>query len=148
VLDRHPRNRDFHWRAGAPPYRLLSSRQAAQYDAQGFLLVESAFTADEMDAVAEAIAPHERAGEAWLRNEVTPLGLQCLREAEEAVAVPARKGDIVVFSSLTPHRTGPNLTGQTRKAYILQYAPDGARAWRGDAAPVLQNDPERQYLVG
>jgi phytanoyl-CoA hydroxylase len=81
-----------------------------------------------------------------LSHGVTPLGLQCLSEPEGAVAVPARKGDIVVFSSLTPHRTGANLTGETRKAYILQYAPDGAMAWRGED-PVEQNDAERQYVV-
>ena len=79
---------------------------------------------------------------------LTPLGLQCLDEAPEPVAVPARKGDIVVFSSLTPHRTGPNLTGETRRAYILLYAPDGVLAWpRGATEGVLQNDPTRQYFV-
>ena len=44
---------------------------------------------------------------------------------EIAVAeVPA--GGVVVFSSLTPHLTGPNMTDAVRKAYILQYAPTGA----------------------
>jgi hypothetical protein len=39
-------------------------------------------------------------------------------------------GGIVVFSSLTLHATGPNPTGETRRAYIIQcqYAPDGAIA--------------------
>ena len=82
-----------------------------------------------------------------LAHDVTRLGLQCLSEPEGAVAVPARKGDIVVFSSLTPHRTGGNLTSETRKAYILQYAPEGAMAWRGGEGPVAQNDADRQYLV-
>ena len=45
--------------------------------------------------------------------------------AERAVCTPAKAGDMVVFSSLTPHMTGPNLTDKTRKAYILQYIPDG-----------------------
>ena len=83
-----------------------------------------------------------------LAHELTPLGLQCLTEPADAVAVPARKGDIVVFSSLTPHRTGPNLTGETRRAYILQYAPDGVLAYpRGASEGVTQNDPFRQYFV-
>jgi ectoine hydroxylase-related dioxygenase (phytanoyl-CoA dioxygenase family) len=83
-----------------------------------------------------------------LAHEATPLGWQCLRDPEHAVAVPAKKGDIVVFSSLTPHRTGPNLTGQVRQAYILQYAPDGAVAYMpGQDAPVAQQDPARQYFV-
>jgi ectoine hydroxylase-related dioxygenase (phytanoyl-CoA dioxygenase family) len=83
-----------------------------------------------------------------LAHELTAFGLQCLTDPAGAVAVPAAKGDVVVFSSLTPHRTGPNLTGEVRKTYILQYAPDGALAWprgRDEAAP--QNDPARQYPV-
>ena len=47
-----------------------------------------------------------------------------------AAEVPA--GGAVVFSSLTPHLTGPNTTDAVRKAYILQYAPDGAEVLRGD----------------
>ncbi|MGH7025191.1 MAG: phytanoyl-CoA dioxygenase family protein [Caulobacteraceae bacterium] len=83
-----------------------------------------------------------------LRHGVTPFGFQCLEGPENAVAVPARAGDVVVFSSLTPHRTGPNLTAETRKSYILQYAPDGAVAWpRGQSEGVVQNDPRRQYFV-
>ena len=85
-----------------------------------------------------------------LEHLVTPLGFECLTPpVEGAVAVPARKGDIVVFSSLTPHRTGPNLTGEVRKSYILQYASDGARVRRSaDDAGTPQDDPERQYRVG
>lgn len=83
-----------------------------------------------------------------LRHEHSPLGWQCLFDPEDAVPVPARAGDIVVFSSLTPHRTGPNLTADVRKSYILQYAPDGAVAYPdGVGDPVPQNDPARQFLV-
>ncbi len=84
-----------------------------------------------------------------LQHEATDLGWRCVASSPEAVAVPARAGDIVVFSSLTPHRTGPNQTDRVRKSYILQYAPDGARvrteADRGRAG--LQDDPGRQYPV-
>ena len=41
-----------------------------------------------------------------------------------------RAGSIVVFTSLTPHDTGRNTTDDVRKAYIVQYAPDGAVAYR------------------
>ena len=83
-----------------------------------------------------------------LAHELTPLGLQCLRDPEGAVAVPAKAGDIVVFSSLAPHRTGPNLTRDVRKTYILQYAHDGAVVFpTGQSEGVPQNDPQRQYLV-
>jgi len=87
-----------------------------------------------------------------LAHWTTELGFQCLDEPEGAVAVPARAGSIVVFSSLTPHCTGPNLTGAVRKTYIVQFAPDGACAMRGQpgaGAPQreLQNAPDRQFLV-
>jgi hypothetical protein len=66
-----------------------------------------------------------------LAHQATDLGLVCFDEPpREPIAAPVRAGGIVVFSSLTPHATGPNLTGETRRAYILQYAPDGAIALR------------------
>jgi hypothetical protein len=57
-----------------------------------------------------------------------------------------------VFSSLTPHATGRNATDDVRKAYILQYAPVGAVALRGDTAggpgrPERQDDANRQFVV-
>ena len=55
---------------------------------------------------------------------------------------------MVVFSSLAPHRTGPNLKpGSVRKAYILQYAPDGAVTRLPDGQVVAQNDPARQFKI-
>ncbi len=83
-----------------------------------------------------------------LHHKAVKLGLECLQGPDGAVAVPAKAGDVVVFSSLTPHRTGPNLTGETRRSYILQYAPDGVIAvnpFTGETKPA--NDPERQYYV-
>jgi ectoine hydroxylase-related dioxygenase (phytanoyl-CoA dioxygenase family) len=78
----------------------------------------------------------------------TPVGFQCVTEPDGAVPVEARAGDVVVFSSLTPHRTGPNTSSSVRKAYILQYAPDGAVARRGEeGVPEAQDDPERQFPV-
>ena len=82
-----------------------------------------------------------------LHHDLTPLGLECLNDPEGAVAVPARSGDVVVFSSLTPHRTGPNLTVATRKSYILKYAPDGAVVHDPDGSVSLANDPDRQFHV-
>lgn len=77
----------------------------------------------------------------------TPIGLKCLEESDAAVCVPAKRGDIILFSSLAPHRTGPNLRdGTIRKAYILQYAPDGAHTVV-DGKRIPQNDPERQFLI-
>jgi len=58
--------------------------------------------------------------------------------------VEASAGSIVVFSSLTPHRTGPNTTKAVRKTYILQYAPDGARVVD---TGVACDAPDRQFLI-
>jgi phytanoyl-CoA hydroxylase len=81
-----------------------------------------------------------------LAHRLTELGYVCRDEdGPEAVAVPAQAGDVVVFSSLTPHRTGPNLTRSVRKTYILQYAPEGART--GGAGGRLCDAPDRQFLV-
>ncbi|HEY1752619.1 MAG TPA: phytanoyl-CoA dioxygenase family protein [Caulobacteraceae bacterium] len=83
-----------------------------------------------------------------LDHWTTPLGFKCLEEAPDAVAVPARAGDAIVFSSLTPHRTGPNLrAGTVRKAYILQYAHDPSVATYRDGGQATQDDPDRQFRV-
>lgn len=83
-----------------------------------------------------------------LDHWVTPIGLKCLEAAPDAVAVPARAGDAIVFSSLTPHRTGPNLRqGTVRKAYILQYAHDPSVATYRDGRRGPQDDPERQFRI-
>lgn len=89
-----------------------------------------------------------------LRHEyVDPLGYECFAEPAEKIAAPVAAGGVVVFSSLTPHLTGPNTSGAVRKAYILQYAPAGARVLRGDAdsGPPGQtepcDDPGRQFPV-
>lgn len=83
-----------------------------------------------------------------LDHWLTPIGLKCLETADGAVSTPARAGDAVIFSSLTPHRTGPNLkAGSVRKAYILQYCADGSIATMRDGAQVVQDDPERQFKI-
>jgi ectoine hydroxylase-related dioxygenase (phytanoyl-CoA dioxygenase family) len=84
---------------------------------------------------------------------VDPLGWECLTDPDDVAVAPVRAGGVVVFSSLTPHLTGPNTTDAVRKAYILQYAPAGAEILRGDpssdAAPAreLAEAPDRQYAV-
>jgi phytanoyl-CoA hydroxylase len=80
-----------------------------------------------------------------LAHRLSKLGYVCREEdGPEALAVPVREGSVVVFSSLMPHRTGPNVTAGVRKSYILQYAPDGARIVQTDTAC---DQPERQYLI-
>ncbi len=82
-----------------------------------------------------------------LEHWLTPVGFKCLQDVPDAVCVPGKAGDVIAFSSLAPHRTGPNLKkGSVRKAYILQYAPDGAHTNRSGAI-VRQDDPERQFKI-
>ena len=84
---------------------------------------------------------------------VDPLGWECLSDPDDVAVAEVPAGGVVVFSSLTPHLTGPNMTDQVRKSYILQYAPAGATILRGDpTAPrptstEQADDPDRQYPV-
>jgi len=39
----------------------------------------------------------------------------------DGVAVPVRRGSVLVFSSLLMHRSGPNTSDRQRRAWILQY---------------------------
>lgn len=84
---------------------------------------------------------------------VDPLGWECLTDPDEVAVAEVAAGGVVVFSSLTPHLTGPNLTDAVRKAYILQYAPDGADILVGDpgaGGPERResaSDPSRQFPV-
>ncbi len=89
-----------------------------------------------------------------LMHRASETGYVCREEdGPEATPVPVRAGSIVVFSSLTPHRTGPNLTKDVRKTYILQYAHDGARIAPGTPSSIgvtpgaLCDAPDRQYLI-
>ncbi len=80
-----------------------------------------------------------------MAHRPSELGYVCREDdGSDALAVPVGAGSIVVFSSLMPHRTGPNVTTGVRKSYILQYAPDGARVVQTGA---LCDAPERQYLI-
>ncbi len=67
-----------------------------------------------------------------LRHRSTPIGEECWGDWDQALDVPVTAGSVVVFTSLTPHATRRNLTDQVRKAYIVQYIPDGAVARDGD----------------
>lgn len=70
-------------------------------------------------------------GVLW-HEPLSPVWIQCFDDCAEKVPVPVRAGSLVVFSSLTPHKSGENLGGDTRKAYLIEYAGQGARLLVGD----------------
>jgi hypothetical protein len=88
-----------------------------------------------------------------LAHRSTPFGEECWGDWDTAVEVPVRSGSMVVFGSLTPHATKRNTTTDVRKAYILQYAPDGAVILHGDpneGPPThteLLGDDDRRFWV-
>ena len=82
-----------------------------------------------------------------LHHETTDLGFEINLDSSKAVSVPLKAGSIAVFSSLTPHRTGPNTSENIRKAYILQYAPEGAVRKISHSLTEPVNDESRQYLI-
>jgi ectoine hydroxylase-related dioxygenase (phytanoyl-CoA dioxygenase family) len=87
-----------------------------------------------------------------LEHQLSDLGFVCVEEEPASViSAPVRAGGVVVFSSLTPHYTGPNTsTDRIRKSYIVQFAPDGARVIQKQGEGYSEtpcNAPERQYPI-
>lgn len=89
-----------------------------------------------------------------LHHWVEPIGWECLSDPAGAVTAEVPAGGMVVFSSLTPHFTGPNTTDEVRKAYIVQYGPADLRVMHGDWADGEDptgtspcDDPDRQFPV-
>ena len=82
-----------------------------------------------------------------LKHETTELGFEIPLDGSESVPLPLKSGSIAVFSSLTPHRTGPNNTEGVRKSYILQYATEGAHRKIYGTIQELVNDESRQVYV-
>ncbi len=64
-----------------------------------------------------------------LPHRQTPLGLACHSsdDDDQGVLVPVSQGSLAVFLSLTPHKSGPNLTSSPRNAYVIQYCKAGLR---------------------
>jgi phytanoyl-CoA hydroxylase len=120
---------------------------------QQYLTVWLALTDATLDNGCPWVVPGVHRSGTIVHNYVDPLGWECLTDPDGAVPAPVPAGGAVVFSSLTPHLTGPNTTGNVRKAYILQYAPAGATVLKGDphAGPPTERIPAtapgRQFAV-
>jgi ectoine hydroxylase-related dioxygenase (phytanoyl-CoA dioxygenase family) len=116
-------------------------------DPQQYLTCWVALTDATQDNGCPCIAPglHKHG---TLRHHWTDLGFDCLGgDPQGMLPLPVPAGSVAVFSSLTPHRTGPNLTSEVRKSYILQYAADGAVVHSRDGKVSAANDPDRQFFV-
>ena len=119
---------------------------------QQYLTIWIALTDATRDNGCPVVAPRFHRRGTLAHTYVEPLGWECLRDPQETVVAELTAGGAVVFSSLTPHLTGPNTTDAVRKAYILQYAPAGAvvLARRPDGEPTAREPcdaPDRQYPV-
>lgn len=120
---------------------------------QAYLTVWLALTDATLENGCPQVAPGRHRLGTIAHHYVDPLGHECLTDVPDAVAAPVPAGGAVVFSSLTPHLTGPNTTEATRKAYILQYCPSGAAVLEGDPSQgpptgtVPCTHPGRQFEV-
>lgn len=70
-----------------------------------------------------------------LPHTPSPIGLVCHAndDPEQGVLVPVPAGSMAVFWSLTPHKSGANVSSGTRKAYVIQYAVAGLKSLRTGA---------------
>ena len=63
-------------------------------------------------------------------------------EPENFLPISMRKGDCVVFTRLTIHGSGPNLSNSPRVAYAIQFHRDDVRAkWEGNEWVLLKEKP-------
>jgi phytanoyl-CoA hydroxylase len=67
-----------------------------------------------------------------LPHTPSPIGLVCYSNdaPDQGVRVPLTAGSMAVFWSLTCHKSGPNISKGTRKAYIIQYSHAGLKNLR------------------
>jgi ectoine hydroxylase-related dioxygenase (phytanoyl-CoA dioxygenase family) len=113
---------------------------------QQYLTIWLALTDATLDNGCPRVAPGLHKLGTLAHDYVEPLGYECFTDPPREVAAAVGAGGAVVFSSLMPHLTGPNLTDAVRKAYIVQYAPAGAYVRTPDG-DVPCDDPDRQFPV-
>ena len=119
---------------------------------QQYLTCWVALTDATADNGCPQVAPGRHRAGTLSHTYVEPLGWECFEDPGDVAVAEVRAGGVVVFSSLTPHLTGPNVTADVRKAYILQYAPAGAVVLQGrppddPTGRRPADDPDRQFPV-
>jgi ectoine hydroxylase-related dioxygenase (phytanoyl-CoA dioxygenase family) len=170
-LSRHPRILDLCARFIGPDVRLYwdqavykkpeKPRRVPWHQDNGYVYVEPqayltvwvALTDATLENGCPTLAPGRHRLGTLAHRYVDPLGHECCTVVPDAISVEVPAGSAVAFSSLTPHLTGPNTSSGVRKAWILQYAPDGAEVLEGDptagppARRVPCTHPKHQYEV-
>jgi ectoine hydroxylase-related dioxygenase (phytanoyl-CoA dioxygenase family) len=121
---------------------------------QNYLTIWVSLNGATVDNGCPWVLPGAHVNGTLLHRWIDPIGWQCVDEPSGAVPAEVPAGGAVVFSSLTPHQTGPNVTDEPRKAYIVQYGPAGMTRvlgdWEHGAAPEGAescDEPDRQYAV-
>ena len=81
-----------------------------------------------------------------LLHDDTPDGIAVRGSDDPEIAAgatpcPVTAGDMVIFSSLTPHKTGANVADHVRKAYIVQLMPWGLAFVDTNGERRVQKDP-------
>lgn len=82
----------------------------------------------------------------------TPLGYICYEAAPAtARSLSTAAGTIVCMAGTTPHQTGPNATGDIRRALVAQFVPEGTiaitREANGTIVRLPTEDPIRQFPI-
>lgn len=89
---------------------------------ENYLTVWIALTDATVESGCPWVAPGLQRHGTLVHNYVEPLGWEVFETPPvEPIPAPVKSGGAVVFSSLTPHLTGPNTSASVRKAYIVQY---------------------------
>jgi ectoine hydroxylase-related dioxygenase (phytanoyl-CoA dioxygenase family) len=122
---------------------------------QHYLTCWVALTDATLDNGCPRVLPKVHREGTLLHEWIDPIGWQCIDgDPDGSVAVEIPAGGVIAFSSLTPHSTGPNTTDGVRKAYIVQFGPDGMLAvdgdWQQGGEPTGRracDDPDRQFPV-
>lgn len=76
--------------------------------------------ADENNGCIWVLPDSHRAGTVRHRNGTGPFRVADTG-GQPGIPVPVRAGDVLVFSSLLLHRSGPNITDRPRRAWIIQF---------------------------
>ncbi len=93
------------------------------------------------------LLPYSRSGiRSYIKHIQDPAlnDMVCYFGSDPGIPMTAPAGSVVVFSSVVIHRSGPNLTGKSRRVYIAQYSKDPING-RDGVTPYGAVDP---FLAG